>query len=282
MSDIYLTEAHTTLFYAGANGKLEDRDVCIVPSKDYQNAPIKNLESPDLRCRTKAISTASVQKCPVSAGGTLSVEWHHINNSVNVNVMSPSHVGPCIIYMAPLDSNGEGEVWFKIFEEGYDESAKKWCTNKVIDNNGRLEIPMPSDIPNGDYLVRTELLALHQAKSEGGAQFYPNCVVVTIDGGKDNPLPRRYAIPGIYNPKDPGILYDRSSDPTKYVIPGPIMYNAAASSSVGAGSVSESDTITEQESETTNESSTTSESSERGCRKNGQGKLRRRKKLRRL
>ncbi|KAJ2179196.1 hypothetical protein GGF45_002518, partial [Coemansia sp. RSA 551] len=66
--------------------------------------------------------------------------------------------------MAPLESNGEGDVWFKVYEEGWNKNTKKWCTNKVIDNNGKLDITIPKGIPDGDYLVRTELIALHQAK----------------------------------------------------------------------------------------------------------------------
>ncbi|PIA15975.1 hypothetical protein COEREDRAFT_43850 [Coemansia reversa NRRL 1564] len=275
MANIHPTQAHTTLFYAGANGKLEGRDVCIVPSKDYQNAPIKDLKSTDLRCRTKDISTTSIKKCPVTAGETLSVEWHHIENSVSVDVMSPSHVGPCIIYMAPLESNGEGDVWFKIFEEGYDKSSKKWCTNKVIDNNGRLEIPIPSNILSGDYLVRTELLALHQAKSEGGAQFYPNCVVINVENGKNVSLPKRYAIPGIYDPKDPGILYDRSSDPTMYVIPGPAIDSDDKAHNTDAESDSESAKISESNSDTEEEPSPTSDLPKSNCRKRRNGNVRR-------
>ncbi|KAJ2618693.1 hypothetical protein H4R22_005485, partial [Coemansia sp. RSA 1290] len=43
--------AHTTLFYAGANGKVNDQGVCIVPSPKYGNAPVLDLDSEDMRCR---------------------------------------------------------------------------------------------------------------------------------------------------------------------------------------------------------------------------------------
>ncbi|KAI9504836.1 glycosyl hydrolase family 61-domain-containing protein [Coemansia spiralis] len=227
--------AHTTLFYAGANGKLNAQGDYIVPSPGYGNAPVKNLNITDMRCRSKVpIESTNPQKLSVAAGETLSIQWHHIQNSVTVSVMSRSHIGPCMIYMAPLESNGDGNAWFKIYESGWDTTNKKWCTTKVIDNNGLFNATIPTNIPSGDYIVRTELLALHQAKQIGGAQFYPNCVIVTVTNGQGSSQPKGYAIPGIYAPTDPGILYDRASDPTKYIIPGPVVF---ADGSISDGTV---------------------------------------------
>ncbi|KAJ1727306.1 hypothetical protein LPJ72_006003, partial [Coemansia sp. Benny D160-2] len=138
--------------------------------------------------------------------------------------MSRSHVGPCMVYMAPLSSQGEGNVWFKVFEQGWDTEAKQWCTVMVIDNDGFFDVTIPAEIPSGDYIVRAELLALHKANKEGGAQFYPNCLVVTVNNGRASSQPKGYAIPGIYTPTDPGILYSRSSDPNTYIIPGPPLF----------------------------------------------------------
>ncbi|KAJ2695055.1 hypothetical protein GGH99_000360 [Coemansia sp. RSA 1285] len=81
--------------------------------------------------------------------------------------MSRSHVGPCMVYMAPLSSQGEGNVWFKVFEQGWDTEAKQWCTVMVIDNDGFFDVTIPAEIPSGDYIVRAELLALHKASKEG-------------------------------------------------------------------------------------------------------------------
>ncbi|KAJ1854625.1 hypothetical protein GGH12_004162 [Coemansia sp. RSA 1822] len=155
--------------------------------------------------------------------------------------MSASHQGPCLGYMAPLESNGEGDVWFKIYEEGWNKETKKWCTNKVIDNDGKLDITIPKDIPDGDYLVRTELIALHQAKQTGGAQLYPNCVVITVAGGTATALPKGYAIPGIYKPEDKGILYDRASDPSSYEIPGPPLFTGSSSGKSNTPAASNND-----------------------------------------
>ncbi|KAJ1769391.1 hypothetical protein IW140_002304 [Coemansia sp. RSA 1813] len=221
---ISFAQAHTQVYNAGASGNL-GVDFQYQIKNDYGNGPIKDLDSADLRCRSKsAISGTGVDKISINAGESLDIRWRHYNNSVSVPVMSRSHVGPCMIYMAPLSSQGDGDVWFKIFEEGWDSSAKKWCTVKVIDNDGFFNVTIPSEIPSGNYLVRAELLALHQANKEGGAQFYPNCLAVTVNNGVASSQPKGYAIPGIYSSQDPGILYDRKNDPATYTIPGPPLF----------------------------------------------------------
>ncbi|KAJ2849534.1 hypothetical protein IWW36_002572, partial [Coemansia brasiliensis] len=215
---------HTTLFYAGANGKVNDRGVCIVPSPKYGNAPVLDLDSEDMRCRNDDFSTDNIEKCPVAAGTNLTVVWRHIHNSVKLKVMSSSHNGPCIIMMAPLESNGKGDAWFKIYEEGYDASIKKWCTNKVIDDDGYLDVRIPENIPSGNYLVRTELFALPQPGTGLNSQHYPNCVVISVTGGKGTELPKLYSIPGIYKFGDPGVI-------------GPILTYMAPLASNGEGNV---------------------------------------------
>ncbi|KAJ1748385.1 hypothetical protein LPJ79_004577 [Coemansia sp. RSA 1821] len=224
LSFTFYAAAHTTLFYAGANGKVNDQGVCIVPSPKYGNAPVLDLDSEDMRCRNSDFSTKDIERCPVEAGGNLTVVWRHIHNSVKVKVMSYSHNGPCIIMMAPLESNGKGDAWFKIYEEGYDSSIKKWCTNKVIDNDGYLDVKIPENIPSGEYLVRTELFALPQPGTGLNSQQYPNCVVVSVAGGKGSSLPELYPIPGIYKFGDPGVMFDRGKDPTTYPFPGPPLF----------------------------------------------------------
>lgn len=66
---------------------------------------------------------------------------------------------------------------------------------------------IPTSIPNGDYLIRVEDIALHVAQSPGGAQFYISCAQVTVQGGSGsgNPGPL-VAIPGVYTGTEPGIL----------------------------------------------------------------------------
>ncbi|KAJ2488357.1 hypothetical protein IWW37_004857 [Coemansia sp. RSA 2050] len=138
--------------------------------------------------------------------------------------IEPAHKGPVMIYLAPLESNGEGDVWFKIFEKGFDPKTKKFYNEELMLTEGRMEFAIPEDIPAGNYLMRTEVIALHQADDEGKAEFYPNCAQIKLIS-EGTAKPKGYAIPGIYSPKDPGLLIDIYSKVTSYKIPGPPMYS---------------------------------------------------------
>ena len=83
-------------------------------------------------------------------------------------------IGPCAVYMKAVGdatkSPGYGAGWFKIWEDGYRNG--KFCAQRIIDNNGRMTVRIPNDLKGGDYLIRAEQLALHQAENLGGAQWY--------------------------------------------------------------------------------------------------------------
>lgn len=113
-----------------------------------------------------------------------------------------SHKGPCAVYMKKVSdssasNNAAGPGWFKIFNEDYDTTTNQWCTEKLIPNNGHLTVALPTDLAPGYYLVRTELLALHQAdKIPADPQFYVGCAQVFLHGS-GNAIPQNtVSIPG--------------------------------------------------------------------------------------
>ncbi|KAJ2698111.1 hypothetical protein FB645_005730 [Coemansia sp. IMI 203386] len=170
------------------------------------------------------MSPSSTDTCGITAGSTITVEWHH--NGDQGPVISASHKGPCMVYMAPLESNGEGNVWFKIFEDGYDSKSKKWCVDKLINNGGKLNVVIPKDIRPGGYLLRTEIMALHNARDAGGMQDYANCAQLQV-AGSGSKTPKGVAIPGVYKADDPGILINIYKKLSEYPIPGPPVYTGA-------------------------------------------------------
>ncbi|KAJ2738774.1 hypothetical protein GGI20_006221, partial [Coemansia sp. BCRC 34301] len=143
--------------------------------------------------------------------------------------IGPEHRGPGMIYLAPLDSNGEGAVWFKIFEKGYDIKAKQFYTQELMKTKGKVKFTIPEDIPGGEYLMRTEFIALQNANKKwdgkkAGAEYFPNCAQINLIS-KGTAKPTGHEIPGIYKPDGPGIFFDLwDDDLTKYVPPGPPMY----------------------------------------------------------
>jgi len=132
--------------------------------------------------------------------------------------------------MAKSES-GSGPVWFKIFEDGYDRTTRKWCVDRLRANGGKLQVTIPTDIAPGNYLFRSELIALHEGDRLYGAQPYIGCAELTVGGSGTVDPPNKVSIPGVYSANDPGIRFDiyTGSNPA-YPIPGPALYISAAAS----------------------------------------------------
>jgi hypothetical protein len=66
---------------------------------------------------------------------------------------------------------------------------------------------LPASLPNGNYLLRVEHIALHGAANDNGAQIYIQCAQLKVSGGGNgNPSPK-VAFPGAYSKADPGIKF---------------------------------------------------------------------------
>lgn len=83
---------------------------------------------------------------------------------------------------------------------------------------------VPACLKPGYYLVRHEIIALHSAYSEGGAQFYPGCHQLSVSGqGTTQPTSGLVSFPGAYGSKDPGIVFSIYGQ-SPYTIPGPKVF----------------------------------------------------------
>lgn len=136
----------------------------------------------------------------------------------------------------------QGDGWFKIYENTYDEDEdSKWCTEKLIANNGFLSVNVPQGLKGGDYLVRTELLALHAAQEDPpDPQFYVGCAQVFLDGSEDGTVPEGVTInKDTYDLGIKGLTYNLYSTPLELPYPrfGPAVYKPDAKvSAAKAGS----------------------------------------------
>jgi hypothetical protein len=81
-------------------------------------------------------------------------------------------------------------------------------------------MPLHSLIYRTSYLVRAEMIAFHEGEvsylknPKRGAQFYPNCVQLEVEGDGTVQLPKGVSFPGAYSYDDPGVVYDVNSSPT--------------------------------------------------------------------
>ncbi|KAJ7230015.1 glycoside hydrolase family 61 protein [Mycena pura] len=185
------------------------------------NLPVKDTTSSELTCGRNAKPAALV--ATVAAGATIPVHWQ----TLAANGFWFHDVGPMMTYLASCGSvtcdkfDASKAKWFKIAQEGQDSSGS-WAQAK-LDDGSPASVTLPSNLKAGNYLLRHEIVALHTAQSEGGAEFYPGCAQLTVTGSGDGtPADHELvSLPGAYKPTDPGILIDVYNMKGPYQFPGP-------------------------------------------------------------
>jgi lytic cellulose monooxygenase (C1-hydroxylating) len=50
--------------------------------------------------------------------------------------------------------------WFKIWEDGFNTTTKKWGVDNMIAQGGWNNFTIPTCIESGDYLMRVELIGM--------------------------------------------------------------------------------------------------------------------------
>jgi lytic cellulose monooxygenase (C1-hydroxylating) len=140
--------------------------------KVNNNDPVKDVKSADMTCnRNHGPASRSLD---VKGGDKIVVEWAH--NNRGDDIIASSHKGPVQVYVASATSSGKGPVWVKVASDGF--SGGQWATDRLRANKGRHTFTMPHVNP-GSYLIRPEIVALHEGSKVGGAQLYMVCVHFT-------------------------------------------------------------------------------------------------------
>ena len=95
-----------------------------------------------------------------------------------------------------------------------------WGEDTLFNSNESWTTTIPSSLKPGAYVLRHEIIALHSARSAGGAQNYVQCVNLMVSGSGtatiNGVLPETF-----YTPSDPGIQIDIYNSLSTYQIPGP-------------------------------------------------------------
>lgn len=119
--------------------------------------------------------------------------------------------------------------FFKIEEAGLLDNSKspgRWASDELMAANNTWTVIIPPDIVAGDYVLRHEIIALHNAMQDNGAQAYPQCINLKVTGG-GTATPKGVPATQFYTPTDPGILVDIFNNLATYVIPGPALYKGS-------------------------------------------------------
>ncbi|KAF4873166.1 Polysaccharide monooxygenase Cel61a [Colletotrichum siamense] len=182
--------------------------------------------TPDIICHKQAASGKG--RITVAAGDTIQLQWTE---------WPDSHKGPVMDFLAncngPCNAIDKTALrFFKIDGAGLidpPQQTNKWAASALIANGNAWLVRIPSNIAPGHYVLRHDIIALHSAGQQNGAQSYPQCINLEITGeGTYNP-------PGVlgtalYGANDPGIYYNIYRDNLNdYVIPGPAIISGGVS-----------------------------------------------------
>ncbi|KUJ19714.1 family 61 putative glycoside hydrolase [Mollisia scopiformis] len=188
---------------------------------DYN--PIMSVSDAKMLCNT---GTSAALNATIEAGSTITAKWAQWTHQQ----------GPVMVWMYKCAGtfkacDGKGKGWFKIDQTGMTApplTGTSWGT-AIVYSKLAYTSTIPKALAPGNYLIRHELLALHQANTP---QFYPECAQLTVTGsGTQTPSGSFLtSIPGYATSSDPGVMIDiYSSTATTYTPPGPAVWTGGAS-----------------------------------------------------
>lgn len=123
------------------------------------DSPVTDVLSKAIACNSGSVPGTAYAHA--GAGNEITFLW---------NTWPESHLGPAITYLAPATSKDPTALnFFKIDQAGLLKDGT-WITNSILKNNNSYTVKVPSDIKAGRYILRHELVALHDAKQANGAQ----------------------------------------------------------------------------------------------------------------
>jgi len=178
------------------------------------NSPVEDVTSANMACNVPSTTAGPVETVEAAEGDTIKVQWDQ-----------SGHPGPITHFLMKVDdastATGVGAGWFKIDELDYVDG--KWANEIMGASDMMHEFKLPMGLESGEYLLRSEMLALHGAQTLGGAQFYIGCVQLKITGTGSGNCGPTISIPGDYNAEDENIYIPdvyNGFDPTGYTAPG--------------------------------------------------------------
>jgi hypothetical protein len=167
----------------------------------------------DAKVRCNGGTSASLN-ATVKAGDSIVAKWTQWTHEQ----------GPVMVWLYKCagdfkSCDGSQKAWFKIDQMGMTApplSGKAWGAG-IVYSKKQWESKIPASLASGNYLIRHEIIALHQANTP---QFYAECAQITVTGsGTASPAASYLAsIPGYAPQSDPGITVS---------LPHPVLFFAS-------------------------------------------------------
>lgn len=107
-----------------------------------------------------------------------------------------------------------------------------WAGDELIDNGDLTWFEVPGWLAPGNYVLRHELIALHDAMDGGtGIQHVPQCINLIVTGEGNDSLESGTLGTDLYRADQPGVVVNIFANPGEYVVPGPELYRPGSSGS---------------------------------------------------
>ncbi|KAJ3488323.1 hypothetical protein NLI96_g2910 [Meripilus lineatus] len=224
----------------------------VTPGRPYSSYnPILNAVDPTIHCNNDGSNSPTPQSITLSAGTAITAHWQvpeGVSRPGHPSESSSGRNGPTLKdpslftwpRAVPLRATASRAGLFRCVQQIIDEAGLlsgtvydgTWANGEVM-NTLSWTATVPPSLKAGAYLIRFELLALHQANTP---QFYPECAnLIVTGGGSAFPSSSFLApMPGAWGANDPGVNIDIYSDAAKsmttYPIPGPPLWTGDNSS----------------------------------------------------
>ncbi|KAF1361278.1 glycoside hydrolase [Lizonia empirigonia] len=219
----------------------------------YQPVMGSSINEADIIAHKDATPSPNTAEAP--AGSKVTFNWHHIGQcGAGEQGWDCSHHGWTATYLAAC--NGDCSKvdktqleFFKIDQvalTGYPagtryaegparEQTGKWGTDAIFYDNGNAHtVTIPSEIPSGNYVLRTEVASIHNSGAISKRQFWPQAFNIKVTGGDDSAsVPAGVKGTEIYSTKDVLLnwdLYQHDAGKTIEDAPGPALASVAVAS----------------------------------------------------
>ncbi|KNG45090.1 glycoside hydrolase family 61 protein [Stemphylium lycopersici] len=214
----------------------------------YQPIYGDQINHPDIIAHKDASPSPYTVEAP--AGKDVTFHWHHEGScGSGEEGWDCSHHGWTATYLAAC--NGDCSKvdktsleFFKIHQAGLldyrpgrfssgqaQEQTGYWGTDAIFYDQGNSQsVTIPSDIPNGNYVLRTEVMSVHNNGPIKNRQFWPQAFNIKVTGGDDNAqLPAGKLGTDLYNDSDELLKWDiywHKAGETIKAAPGPRIASA--------------------------------------------------------
>lgn len=240
-------------FYQGSKVDPKNTSPAWWTNQGWGQQPVygNELSSPDIIAHMDA--SPSPHTAPVAAGTDVIFKWFRTGECGNEVGWDCSHHGWTATYLAPCNGDCKDVEktelkFFKIHEsalidyrEGRYSNGRPeaqtgfWGTDAIFyDNDNTQSVTIPTAIPSGNYVLRTEVMSVHNNGDVSNRQFWPQAFNVKVTGGDDYAsIPEGVKATELYNADDAILQFDlywHEPGKTFPTAPGPAIPSAIAGS----------------------------------------------------